>query len=65
MEIMSAGLDSPIDNSVVKTIQPLQKCFITYPILTSQRESFSDIGKTVINWHPFIVDRYNQKLGEI
>jgi GR25 family glycosyltransferase involved in LPS biosynthesis len=64
-EILSAGLDAPIDNSIVKSIQPLQKCFITYPLLTSQRESFSDIGKTVINWHTFIVDRYNQKLGEI
>jgi GR25 family glycosyltransferase involved in LPS biosynthesis len=65
MEIISCGLEAPIDNSVVKTIQPLQRCFITYPLLASQRESFSDIGKQVIDWNPFIVTRYNQKLGEI
>jgi GR25 family glycosyltransferase involved in LPS biosynthesis len=65
MEIISYGLESPIDNSVVKTIQTQQKCFITYPLLASQRAGFSDIGKTDIDWNPFIVTRYNQKLGEI
>ena len=64
-EILSVGLDAPIDNSIVKSIQPLQRCFITYPILTSQRAGMSDIGRTDIDWQPFIVSRYYQKLGEM
>ena len=35
-EIIAAGLEAPIDNSIVDKVQPMQKCFITYPILTTQ-----------------------------
>lgn len=65
MEILAVGLEAPIDNSVVKTVQTQQKCFITYPLLASQRAGFSNIGNTEIDWNPFIVNRYSQKLGEI
>ena len=62
-EILAAGLKAPIDNSVVDTIQNQQRCFITYPLLSSQREGYSDICMNDINWNPFIIDRYNQKLA--
>lgn len=61
--ILGEGLKAPIDNFLVDTIQKEQNCYITYPLLASQREGMSDIGKTEINWNPFIVDRYNQKLA--
>ena len=63
--IMSEGLESPIDNSVVKTIQPRGHTYITYPLLCTQRPGHSDIGKTYINWQPFIEQRYYQKLGDL
>jgi GR25 family glycosyltransferase involved in LPS biosynthesis len=63
--IISEGLDYPIDNSVVKTIQPRGNTYITYPLLATQRAGHSDIGKTYINWQPFIEQRYYQKLGEL
>jgi GR25 family glycosyltransferase involved in LPS biosynthesis len=63
--IISEGLDYPIDNSVVKTIQPRGHTYITYPLLATQRAGHSDIGKTYINWQPFIEQRYYQKLGEL
>jgi len=61
--ILSAGLDSPIDNSIVKTIQPRGHTYITYPLLCTQRPGISDIGKTYIDWRPFIEQRYYQKLA--
>ena len=64
-EIYNLGLDYPIDNSVVQKIQPLQRSYITYPILTTQRFGYSDIGKAEINWNHFLVTRYNQKLHEL
>lgn len=63
--IMSEGLESPIDNSIVKTIQPRGHTYITYPLLCTQRPGHSDIGKTYINWQPFIEQRYYQKLGDL
>jgi len=63
--IMSEGLEAPIDNSIVKTIQPRGHTYITYPLLCTQRPGHSDIGGTYINWQPFIEQRYYQKLGEL
>lgn len=61
--ILAEGLKAPIDNFLVDTIQKEQKCFITYPLLSSQRSGESNIGGTFVDWNPFIVDRYNQKLA--
>lgn len=62
-EILASGLKAPIDNSIVDTVQKQQKCFITYPLLASQKEGYSDIGGTEINWNPFIINKYNEKLS--
>jgi len=64
-EIISQGLDAPIDNCMVDKIQKMQNCYITYPILTTQRAGESDIGKTYINWFPFLVTRYNTELSKL
>lgn len=64
--IMSMELDYPIDNSIVNKLQPLQKCFITYPLLANQKAGISDIntgGDGFVDWKPFIVDRYRQQLA--
>jgi hypothetical protein len=63
-EILAAGLEAPIDNSVVKTVQPRGHTYITYPLLCTQRPGYSDIGRTEINWQPFIEQRYYQKFSE-
>jgi GR25 family glycosyltransferase involved in LPS biosynthesis len=63
-EILAAGLEAPIDNSVVKTVQPMGHTYITYPLLCTQRPGYSDIGRTEINWQPFIEQRYYQKFSE-
>ncbi len=63
-EILSAGLEAPIDNSVVKTVQPRGHTYITHPLLCTQRPGYSDIGRTEINWQPFIEQRYYQKFSE-
>jgi GR25 family glycosyltransferase involved in LPS biosynthesis len=63
-EILAAGLEAPIDNSVVKTVQPNGHTYITYPLLCTQRPGYSDIGRTEINWQPFIEQRYYQKFSE-
>lgn len=64
-EIISTGLYAPIDNCLVATIQTQQRCYITFPILTTQRPGISDIGGTFIDWNVFLVGRYNQKLAEM
>jgi GR25 family glycosyltransferase involved in LPS biosynthesis len=63
-EILAAGLEAPIDNCVVKTVQPNGHTYITYPLLCTQRPGYSDIGRTEINWQPFIEQRYYQKFSE-
>ena len=63
-EILAAGLEAPIDNSIVKTVQPSGHTYITYPLLCTQRPGYSDIGRTEINWQPFIEQRYYQKFSE-
>jgi GR25 family glycosyltransferase involved in LPS biosynthesis len=63
-EILAAGLEAPIDNCVVKTVQPKGNTYITYPLLCTQRPGYSDIGRTEINWQPFIEHRYYQKFSE-
>jgi GR25 family glycosyltransferase involved in LPS biosynthesis len=64
-EILASNLQAPIDNHIVAEIEPMGHCFVTYPLLCSQREDFSDIGQNRINWHPFIHDRYYQKISEM
>jgi len=64
-EIMARGMGYPIDNWMVDEIQIMGHTFTTYPLLASQREGFSDIGKAKINWGPFIVPKFQQKLNEM
>lgn len=64
-ECVNLGLGYPIDNWIVDNIQPKGGCFVTYPLLATQRPDYSDIGRTHIDWSPFIVQRYNQKIQEL
>jgi len=64
-EVLMSVLEAPIDNSVVKKIQPQGNTYITYPLLCSQRAGVSNIGNTYIDWNPFIEHRYYQKLAEL
>lgn len=64
-EILGLGMDFPIDNWLVDVVQPMGFCYAIHPILCSQREGFSDIGGNIMDWHPFIEPRHNQKVAEI
>lgn len=65
-EILAMGMDFPIDNWIVKELQPSGNCFAVNPILASQRAGISDIGGgNFMDWGPFIVPRHNQKVAEI
>lgn len=54
----------PIDNWLVDNVEPLGKTYCVYPLLASQMAGFSDIGGNEIDWNPFIVPRYEQKINE-
>lgn len=62
-EVLSHGLYAPIDNCMVDTIQKLQKCYITYPLLATQRAGFSSIGQAWIDWDIFISKKYNDAIS--
>lgn len=64
-EIMSRDFGYPIDNWYVDHIEPLGQSFCTYPLLVSQRPSYSDIGKNFIDWRPFLDQRFIQQIGNI
>jgi GR25 family glycosyltransferase involved in LPS biosynthesis len=64
-EIMARGMEYPIDNWLCDNIEILGHTYCTYPFLCTQREGFSDIGRTMINWQPFMQPRYQQKLAEM
>jgi GR25 family glycosyltransferase involved in LPS biosynthesis len=64
-EIIGLGLEAPIDNFIVDKIQPAQNCYITFPLLATQRAGISSIGGQFIEWDFFITPRYYQKLAEM
>lgn len=63
-EILARNFYSPIDNFYVSHIEDNGNSYAIYPLLTCQRPGYSDIGKNEINWFPFIVPRYQQKINE-
>lgn len=50
----------PVDLQIANFIHPRGRTFITYPILCSQQEGFSDIEKRQTNYKIFIEDRYEK-----
>lgn len=64
-EIMAREMGYPIDNWLCDEIQVMGQTYCTYPFLCTQRPGHSDIGKTYIDWRPFMDGRYNQKLAEM
>ncbi len=63
-EILASDLQSPIDNHYVAFIEQLEASYTVYPLLFSQREGYSDIGKEFFSWRAFIEPRYDQKINE-
>lgn len=64
-EIMARNFDYPIDNFYVSELQQYGNIYCTYPLLVSQRPSYSDIGKNEIDWRPFIDQRFEQQVANI
>lgn len=62
-EIMARDFDYPIDNYYVDKIEPHGHSYCTYPLLCTQIEGMSDIGNSEINWSPFIVQKYAERLS--
>lgn len=63
--LVALDMQPPIDNFIVRVLQPEGKCYQTYPFLATQREGFSDIGKAEISWKPFLEVRHKQKIAEM
>lgn len=64
-EIIAHGIEAPIDNFYVREIETLQRCYVTFPLLATQRSGVSSIGGQYIEWDLFITPRYYQKLAEM
>lgn len=62
--ILANHMGFPIDNWLVDEIQPKGRTFSTYPMLCSQKEGYSDIGRSNMNWKPFLEGRYEQRINE-
>lgn len=48
----------PIDQMIEEKLQPLGKCYCTYPLLVTQRNGFSDIDKKEVNMY-YIEERFS------
>lgn len=64
-EIMGREFGYPIDNWYVDEIEPIGNCYTVHPFLFSQRKGFSDIGREVFDWGPFLQPRHIQKINEM
>ena len=64
-EVLALQLGFPIDNWLVSEIQPRGGTYGVYPLLATQKEGYSDIGKNNISWRPFIDGRFQQKIAEL
>ena len=64
-EVLASQLEGPIDNHYVDKIEPLSSSYCTYPLLCSQRAGHSDIGHAFIDWHPFILPKYEQEINKM
>lgn len=64
-EILARKMGFPIDNWIVAELQNDARCYAVHPILATQRQGYSDIYKSEIDWQPFIEPRHNQKVMEI
>ena len=58
--IIDQHIDEPIDNWLVREFQPKGTSFCAYPLLASQIEGYSDIGKDRINWDLYISSQYQK-----
>ena len=54
----SNRLVRPLDVLIMAKIQKQGNCYCSFPLIASQRSSFSDIEKREVNYEPFIVQRY-------
>lgn len=62
---LSSFIDEPIDNFWVKNYQQYNTSFCSYPMLCTQREGFSDIGKQRINWDMYIQNSFQKSISNI
>lgn len=63
--VVSRNIKEPIDNFLVRDFQPTAKCFVSYPMIMSQKPSYSDIGKAYTDWTNFLEVRYNAEVKKL
>jgi hypothetical protein len=51
----------PLDVLIQRKVMPQGKCFASFPNLTSQRVSFSDIENKIQDWNKVLVQRFTEK----
>jgi GR25 family glycosyltransferase involved in LPS biosynthesis len=63
--VVSRQINEPVDNCLVRDFQPGAKCFVSYPMLITQRPDYSDIGKAHTDWSKFLEIRYAAEIRKI
>ena len=63
--ILSRNINEPVDNFMVREFQPHALCFVSYPMLFTQKPDFSDIGKAYTDWSPFLEKRYEAEIKKL
>lgn len=59
--IVNHEINEPIDNFMVREFQPFNRCYCSFPMLVSQREDYSDIGKNIPKWKEVLEIRFAEK----
>lgn len=55
----------PVDNWLVREFQPHAKCFVSYPMLVTQKPCYSDIGKAFTDWSRFLSVRFDAEIERL
>lgn len=63
--IVNKTINEPVDNFIVRELQPRNNVFITYPMLFTQSANYSDINKAYTDWSRFLEKRYDGEIEKI
>lgn len=63
--VAGRAIREPVDNCIVREFQPKAKCFVSYPMLFTQKPDYSDIGKAHTDWSRFLEIRYEAEIRKL
>lgn len=57
---VDSNVAEPIDNFLVRQVQPRNTSFCSYPLLATQADTYSDIEKGRPQWHKYIENNFQK-----